>query len=109
MNASLASGEIVILEDYFPLHSKVRDMLGKVGVVVGYEDGKLLVLQTGTPETGDLVPLPIAPKHLSRVPVRVELSDLLAAVEQAIVRAAKSGMADGVLQLAQAREIIGRG
>lgn len=103
------------LTERYPLGLPVRDKDGRTGVVVGYREGKVLVQETGVPTAEDRPSaVAIAPEHLAPVHPRPSRYELLAAVEEAILRVARDRPVSGtvesqaraVLTLAQARALL---
>ncbi len=114
----------------FPLGLRVKDRDGRTGVVVGYHDGKVVVeelleeagrepILRQTPIEPDyLAPDDRAPQHIAPVHPRPSRYELLAAVEGALLQAARLPTASmegqetrarTVLALAQARAVLESG
>jgi hypothetical protein len=100
----------------FPIGLPVKDKDGRTGVVVGHRDGKVLVRETGVPTTEDHPPaVALAPEDIAPIHPRPTRYELLAAVEERLMRAALSipktldgqeTIARSILTLAQARALL---
>lgn len=100
--ASKASDSYVpaSLRERFPVGVCVEDRKQRVGRVAGYDSGKVLVAEM------DASKLAFDPEDIRLCHPRPLRHDLLKAVEDAIVSAAKRGDGASVLALAQARALL---